>query len=78
VSTFGDSKLGNISRFNPEVAKLAGKPEGAAMTVEFTLEGYNFRCLVAGRAEATARDDWRRRSRQGAACGHGDAKDEED
>jgi len=45
---FSDSRLGNISRFGSEGLEFHGKPEGSAMTVEFTLNGMSFLALNGG------------------------------
>lgn len=48
VSVFRNSKIGNITRYNEEVAEASGKPEGSVMTIEFQLEGQDFIALNGG------------------------------
>ncbi len=48
VSLFKNSKINTISRYSDEVAKAAGMPKGAVMTVTFTLDGQNFMALNGG------------------------------
>jgi predicted 3-demethylubiquinone-9 3-methyltransferase (glyoxalase superfamily) len=35
VSVFKNSKVGSVTRYEKEGAKVSGRPEGTAMTVEF-------------------------------------------
>ncbi len=48
VSIFKNSKIGNISRYGKEGAKVSGRPEGSAMTVSFEIEGQQFLGLNGG------------------------------
>lgn len=48
TSVFPDSSLGQVSRFGKEGFEHHGKPEGTAMTVEFSLNGMNFIALNGG------------------------------
>ncbi len=48
VSLFKNSKVGGISRYGDEAAKISGMPKGTAMTVAFQLEGQNFTALNGG------------------------------
>lgn len=48
VSIFQDSGIGAISRFGKEGFEIHGKPEGTAMTVDFTLNGMDFTALNGG------------------------------
>jgi predicted 3-demethylubiquinone-9 3-methyltransferase (glyoxalase superfamily) len=48
VSLFKNSKINTISRYSDQVAKAAGMPKGAVMTVSFTLDGQNFLALNGG------------------------------
>jgi predicted 3-demethylubiquinone-9 3-methyltransferase (glyoxalase superfamily) len=48
VSTFKNSKVGNLTRYDDESAKASGRPEGSVMTIEFQLEGQNFIALNGG------------------------------
>ncbi len=48
VSVFKNSKIGDITRYNEETAKVSGKPEGSLMTIEFQLEGQDFIALNGG------------------------------
>jgi predicted 3-demethylubiquinone-9 3-methyltransferase (glyoxalase superfamily) len=48
VSTFKNSKVGNITRYDEESAKVSGRPQGSVMTIEFQLEGQNFIALNGG------------------------------
>src|SRR5215216_2226291 len=48
VSVFKHSKVGNITRYDEESAKAAGKPEGSVMTIDFQLEGQDFIALNGG------------------------------
>ncbi len=48
ISIFQDSKIGAISRFGKEGFKIHGKPEGTAMTIDFTLNGMDFTALNGG------------------------------
>jgi predicted 3-demethylubiquinone-9 3-methyltransferase (glyoxalase superfamily) len=48
VSVFKNSKVGNITRYNAEVAKTSGRPEGSVLTIDFQLEGQDFIALNGG------------------------------
>lgn len=48
TSIFKNSKLGSIARYGKAAAKVAGRPEGTAMTVEFELGGQKFVALNGG------------------------------
>ncbi|HWU43705.1 MAG TPA: VOC family protein, partial [Bdellovibrio sp.] len=42
VSLFNNSKIGSKTYYNEDIAKVAGKPEGSLMAVDFQLEGQDF------------------------------------
>lgn len=48
VSIFKNSKVGGMTRYDEEVAKTSGKPEGSVMTIDFQLEGQEFIALNGG------------------------------
>ena len=48
VSVFKNSKVGNITRYDKEVAKASGRLEGSVMTIDFRLEGQDFIALNGG------------------------------
>lgn len=48
VSVFKNSKMGSISRYDDEMSKAAGRPQGSVMTVEFQLDGQEFTALNGG------------------------------
>jgi predicted 3-demethylubiquinone-9 3-methyltransferase (glyoxalase superfamily) len=48
VSIFKHSKLGGITRYGAEGAKVAGRPQGTVMTVDFQLDGQEFVALNGG------------------------------
>ncbi|HUR81835.1 MAG TPA: VOC family protein [Thermoanaerobaculia bacterium] len=48
VSIFPNSKITNLTRFPPEVAKAAQMPEATVMTVSFELDGNAFLGLNGG------------------------------
>jgi predicted 3-demethylubiquinone-9 3-methyltransferase (glyoxalase superfamily) len=48
VSIFKNSRMGIISRYGDEVAKVAQRPKGSVMTVAFQLEGQEFVALNGG------------------------------
>jgi predicted 3-demethylubiquinone-9 3-methyltransferase (glyoxalase superfamily) len=48
VSVFKNSKIGSITRYDEEVAKASGRPEGSVMTVAFQLDGQEFTALNGG------------------------------
>ena len=45
---FKNSKIGKIARYGEEGEKIAGRPKGSVMTVEFQLEGQQFIALNGG------------------------------
>jgi predicted 3-demethylubiquinone-9 3-methyltransferase (glyoxalase superfamily) len=48
TSIFKGSKIHGVTRYNEEVAKVAGRPKGSVMTVEFELAGQKFTALNGG------------------------------
>jgi predicted 3-demethylubiquinone-9 3-methyltransferase (glyoxalase superfamily) len=48
TSLFGDASLGRIVRYGKAGVEVHGKPEGAVMTIEFTLNGMQFLGLNGG------------------------------
>ena len=48
VSIFKNSRIRNVTRYGEEGAKVAGRPRGSVMTVEFQLEGQDFIALNGG------------------------------
>lgn len=48
VSVFKNSKIGGITRYGEEGAKVSGRPKGTVMTVEFQLDGQEFVALNGG------------------------------
>lgn len=48
ASIFKDASIGKVTRYGKEGFEFHKKPEGAAMTVEFTLNGMNFLGLNGG------------------------------
>ncbi|HEY2924401.1 MAG TPA: VOC family protein [Candidatus Eisenbacteria bacterium] len=48
VSIFKNSKIGAISRYGEEGAKVSGMPKGTVMTVTFQLDGQEFMALNGG------------------------------
>ena len=48
VSTFQESRIGGITRYDEEGSKAAGRPKGSVMTVEFELDGQKFIALNGG------------------------------
>jgi len=48
VSIFKNSKIGKIARYGEAGEKVAGRPAGSVMTVEFQLEGEDFVALNGG------------------------------
>jgi predicted 3-demethylubiquinone-9 3-methyltransferase (glyoxalase superfamily) len=48
TSIFKNSKIGKITRYDEEAAKISGQPAGSVMTVEFELEGQEFVALNGG------------------------------
>ena len=45
TSVFKKSKIGKIARYDKEGEKVAGRPAGSVMTIEFQLEGQEFIAL---------------------------------
>jgi len=48
ASIFRNSKIGAITRYGEDGAKVSGMPKGAVMTVSFELEGQEFVALNGG------------------------------
>ena len=48
TSIFKNSKIGKIARYDEAGEKVAGRPAGSVMTVEFELEGQDFIALNGG------------------------------
>ena len=48
VSLFRNSKVGSITRYDEEGAKISGRPKGSIMTLTFQLEGQEFMALNGG------------------------------
>ena len=48
VSIFKNSKIGRMTRYGEEGAKVSGRPEGTVMTIAFQLEGQAFAVLNGG------------------------------
>src|SRR6266536_81764 len=48
TSIFKNSKIGKIARYDKAGEKVAGRPAGTVMTVEFQLEGQGFVALNGG------------------------------
>jgi len=48
TSIFKDSRMGRVTRYEEESAKVSGRPAGTVMTVEFQLEGQEFVALNGG------------------------------
>ena len=48
TSIFKNSKIGTITRYGDEVAKVAGRPKGSVMTIEFQIDGQRFTALNGG------------------------------
>jgi predicted 3-demethylubiquinone-9 3-methyltransferase (glyoxalase superfamily) len=48
VSVFKNSKIGSITRYDEESAKVSGQPQGSVMTVSFQIEGQEFVALNGG------------------------------
>src|SRR6266498_5489230 len=48
TSIFKNSKIGKIARYGEEGERVAGRPKGSVMTVEFQLEGQEFVALNGG------------------------------
>ena len=48
TSIFKNAKIGSISRYSEDGAKVAGRPKGSAMVVTFQLSGQEFMALNGG------------------------------
>lgn len=48
TSIFKNAKIGSISRYSEDGAKVAGRPKGSAMVVTFQLNGQEFMALNGG------------------------------
>jgi len=48
VSIFKNSKIGTITRYGEEVAKVSGRPKGTVMVVTFQLNGQEFMAINGG------------------------------
>ena len=48
TSIFKNSKVGNVSRYDEEGAKVSGRPKGSVMTVDFQIAGQEFTALNGG------------------------------
>ena len=48
VSVFKNSRIGKITRYEEEGAKVSGQPEGTVMTIDFQLDGQDFIALNGG------------------------------
>lgn len=48
TSIFPNATIGEITRYGKEGFEIHGRPEGSAMTVEFTIEGQTFTALNGG------------------------------
>ena len=48
VSIFKNTRIGNITRYGEEGAKVSGRPKGSVMTVTFELDGQEFMALNGG------------------------------
>ncbi|WP_447965877.1 VOC family protein [Nitrospira sp. Ecomares 2.1] len=48
ASIFKNTKIGNITRYGEEGAKVSGRPKGSVMTVTFQLHGQEFMALNGG------------------------------
>jgi predicted 3-demethylubiquinone-9 3-methyltransferase (glyoxalase superfamily) len=51
VSVFRNSKIGVKTYYNEDISKVAGRPVGSLMTVDFQLEGQEFIALNGNREE---------------------------
>lgn len=47
-SVFKNAKMGAVMRYDAAAAKVANRPEGSVLTVEFELEGLSFTALNGG------------------------------
>jgi predicted 3-demethylubiquinone-9 3-methyltransferase (glyoxalase superfamily) len=50
TSTFDRGRVGSVSRYDEASARVANKPEGSVLTVDFEVEGYAFTALNGGPA----------------------------
>ena len=50
VSTFKNSRIKGMARYDDQAAKAAGRPKGSVMTVQFELDGQDFVALNGGPA----------------------------
>ncbi|MHB8772762.1 MAG: VOC family protein [Syntrophales bacterium] len=48
TSIFKNSRIETVTRYGPEGAAAAGRPEGSVMTMAFTIEGQQFVALNGG------------------------------
>src|SRR6267142_2364474 len=48
VSIFKNSKVGDVTRYDEESSKAAGRPKGTVMTIDFQLEGQKFVAINGG------------------------------
>ena len=48
VSIFKNTRIGNITRYGEEGAKVSGRPKGSVMTLTFQLDGQEFMALNGG------------------------------
>src|SRR5207248_8802346 len=48
VSVFKNSKVGSVTRYSEESARVSGRPNGSVMTVAFQLDGQEFIALNGG------------------------------
>lgn len=48
VSLFKNSKVGAVTRYTGESAKVSGRPEGSVMTIAFELDGQPFMAINGG------------------------------
>jgi predicted 3-demethylubiquinone-9 3-methyltransferase (glyoxalase superfamily) len=48
ISLFKNSKILNVARYDEDSAKVAGKPVGSVLTVNFLLDGQEFMALNGG------------------------------
>ncbi len=48
TSIFKNSRIGKIARYGEEGERIAGRPKGSVMTVEFEIEGQKFIALDGG------------------------------
>ncbi len=48
VSIFKNSRVGSMTRYGEEGAKVSGRPKGTVMTVTFQLQGQEFMALNGG------------------------------